>query len=100
MTIAHKTKSKVTKVFKKYGSNICVTNKDNIEIAKFGILTNANFKRNIKGYKPVDLCATNIEQLLLANLRIAKKQIVRRPCVFCGDENSQRHHVKHVRKVL
>jgi len=49
MTIAHKTKSKVPKVFKKYGPNLGITNDKNKVIAYFGILTNAIFKRNIKG---------------------------------------------------
>jgi group II intron reverse transcriptase/maturase len=100
MTIAHKTKSKVPKVFKKYGPNISVKNEHGKEIAKFGVLSNSQFKRNIKGYMPSKLCVTDIEQLLLANLRIAKKQIVRQPCVFCGDTNSVMHHIKHVRKTL
>jgi len=49
MTIAHKTKSKVPKVFNKYGPNLSITNDQNKVIANFGILTNAIFKRNIKG---------------------------------------------------
>ena len=48
MTIAHKTKSRVPKVFNKYGPNLSITNDQNKVIANFGILTNAIFKRNIK----------------------------------------------------
>lgn len=52
MTLAHKTKSKTPKVFKKYGSDLCITDGDGNLIAKFGILTNSQFKRNIKSYAP------------------------------------------------
>ena len=73
MTIAHKTKSKVTKIFKKYGFSLCVTNEHNKKIAEFELLTNAKFKRNVNSNVLSSLYVTNIEQLLLANLRIAKK---------------------------
>lgn len=100
MTIAHKTKSKVPKVFKKYGPSLSITNQHNKVIGNFGVLTNAKFKRNIKYADTSNLCVADVEQLLLANLRIAKKQIVRLPCVICGEQNTVMHHVKHVRKVL
>lgn len=77
MTIAHKTKSKVPKVFNKYGPNLSIKDEHGKEIAKFSPLSNSQFKRNIKDYKPSNLCVTDIEQLLLANLRIARKQMVR-----------------------
>jgi len=100
MTIAQKTKSKTPKVFKKYGRNLVVTDKDNKEVANFRILTGKNFKRNVKSYSGSNLVVTDVKQLLLANLRIAKKQIVREPCIICGDPNTEMHHVKHVRKIL
>lgn len=99
MTIAHKTKSKVPKVFKKYGLDLRITDAGNKIIASYGTLTNASFKRNIRNYKPESFCATDVEQLLLSNLRISKKQLIRMPCVFCG-EKAVMHHIKHVRKVL
>jgi len=43
---------------------------------------------------------TDVEQLLLANLRIAKKQIIRLPCFICGEQNTVMHHIKHVRTAL
>lgn len=100
MTIAHKTKSKVPKVFKKYGPNLSITNQHNKVISNFGVLTNAKFKRNIKEYVKSNLCVADVEQLLLSNLRIAKKQIISLPCVICGEQNTVMHHIKHVRKVL
>lgn len=100
MTIAHKTKSKVPKVFKKYGLSLSITNHGNKVIGNFGVLTNATFKRNIKNFVTSNLCVVDVEQLLLANLRIAKKQIIRSPCVICGDLNTEMHHIKHVRKTL
>ena len=72
MTITHKTKSKVPKVFNKYGFNLCVKNEDGREIAKFGFLSNFQFKRNIKSYVFLDWSVTDIEQLFFANLCIAK----------------------------
>jgi len=99
MTIAHKTKSKVPKVFKKYGPDLCITDADNKAIASYGTLTNSNLKRNVRTYRPKNFCATDVEQLLLTNLRVAKKQLIRMPCVFCG-KKAVMHHVKHVRKTL
>ena len=47
---------------------------------------------------------SNVKESFLGCLneekRIAKKQIVRLPCVICGEQNTVMHHVKHVRKVL
>lgn len=100
MTIAHKTKSIVPSVFKQYGPSLCITNEQNKKIAEFELLTNAKFKRNIKGYVSANLCVTDVEQLLLANLRIAKKQIMGLPCVICGEPDTTIYHIKHVRKTL
>ena len=100
MTISHKTKSKVSKVFNKYGLNLSVKNEYGKEIAKFGTLSNSQFKRNIKNYVSSNLSVINVEQLLLINLRIAKKQIIRQPCIICGEPNAVMHHIKHVRKIL
>jgi hypothetical protein len=86
MTLAHKTKSEVPKIFAKYGPDISVTDGSNKVLASYGNFTSANFKRNIKNYKPDDFCATDVEQLLVSSLRIAKKSFIRMPCVFCGDE--------------
>lgn len=72
MTITHKTKSKVPKVFNKYGFNLCVKNEDGRKIAKFGFLSNSQFKPNIKSYVFLDWSVTDIEQLFFANLCIAK----------------------------
>lgn len=100
ITIAHKTKSKVPKVFKKYGSNLCITNNHGKEIVKFGLLTNSQFKCNIKNHVYSNLCVTDVEQLLFTNLRIAKKQIVRLPCVICGEPNAIMYRIQHGRQIL
>jgi len=47
MTIGHKTKSKITKIFKKYGNNLTITDKNNKSIATFGSLSNSAFKKNV-----------------------------------------------------
>lgn len=97
MTIAHKTKSKVSKVFKKYGNNLTITSSENKIIAKFDLLSNKIFKRNVKNN--FDDLPPNTSNLLVENLKIAKQHLIKWPCVICG-EKAEMHHVKHVRKVL
>ena len=48
MTIAHKTKSTVPKVFKKYGSELSIRDNSNKIIASYGFLSNSKFKKNVK----------------------------------------------------
>lgn len=55
MTLAHKTKSKVTKVFAKYGPNISVTDKSNKIVISYGGFT------NVKNYKADGFCGKNVE---------------------------------------
>jgi hypothetical protein len=43
---------------------------------------------------------TDVEQLLFTNLRIAKKQIVRLPCVICGEPNAIMYRIQHGRQIL
>jgi len=69
MTIAHKTKSKVTKVFKKYGKDLTITDQKNKVIAKYGALTNKEFR---KGVGSNYYLAPDVHALLLENLRLAK----------------------------
>jgi hypothetical protein len=76
MTIAHKTKSKITKVFKKYGSELTITDSNNKVIASFGVLSNANFKKNVRQSYVSFSHTTDIEQLLLANLKVAKQHLI------------------------
>ena len=99
MTIAHKTKSKVPKVFKKYGSELTVTDSNNKVIASFGVLSNANFKKNVSQSYVSFSSVTDIEQLLLVNLKVAKQHLILWPCVICGAP-AEMHHIKHVRKTL
>lgn len=98
MTIAHKTKSEVPKVFKKYGNELRITDGDNKIIAKFDVLTNSDFKKKINKssyYFPPD-----VDQLLMENLKIAKQHLIKWPCVICGNISAEMHHIKHVRKAL
>ena len=99
MTIAHKTKSKVPKVFKKYGSELTVTDSNNKVIASFDVLSNANFKKNVSQSYVSFSSVTNIKQLLLVNLKVAKQHLILWPCVICGAP-AEMHHIKHVRKTL
>jgi group II intron reverse transcriptase/maturase len=99
MTIAHKTKSKVSKVFDKYEANLTIKDGKNKIISSYGILTNSNFKKTVSSSRIEFTSVTNIEQLLFANLKIAKQHLIKWPCVICG-EPAEMHHIKHVRKAL
>ena len=99
MTIAHKTKSKVPKIFKKYGPELTIQDNNNKTIASYGLLSNSKFKKNVKSSHVSFSDITSIEQLLLANLKVAKQHLIKWPCVICG-EPAEMHHVKHVRKTL
>ena len=98
MTIAHKTKSKVPKVFKKYGKNLSITDKNNKVIASFGSLSNKEFKNSIGNSSFMKV--PDVDNLLIENIKIAKQHFIKWPCVICGDPKAEMHHVKHVRKVL
>jgi len=95
MTLAHKSKSKITKIFAKYGNNLNIKDSDGKTIAKFQTLTNSSF-RNSK--RTNNSC--NVTQLILKNLKLAKKSVVKMPCIICGDPLSEMHHIKSVRKTL
>ena len=98
MTIAHKTKSKVTKVFKKYGADLTITDQKNKIIAKYGTLSNKEFKKGVGSNYHL---APDVEALLLENLRLAKQHLIKWPCVICGTtDNVVMHHIVHVRKRL
>jgi len=77
MTIAHKTKSKVPKVFKKYGLELTITDRNNKVAASFGVLSNASFKKNVSQSDVFFSHVTDIEQLLLANLKVAKQHLIK-----------------------
>jgi group II intron reverse transcriptase/maturase len=99
MTIAHKTKSKVPSVFKKYGQNLEVTSAKGKIISSYGTLSNAVIKRkSVNDFDTVE-GKPSVENLLFKHLKLAKIHMIHWPCVFCG-EKAEMHHVKHVRKVL
>lgn len=98
MTIAHKTKSKVPKVFKKYGKTLTIRDGEDKVTAHFSLLTNKQFKKSVK-FNSATL-PPNVEVLLKENLKIASKHLIKWPCVICGDPNAEMHHVKHIRKSL
>jgi len=77
MTIAHKTKSKVPKIFKKYEPELTIRDNNNKIIASYGFLSNSKFKKNVKSSHVSFSVITSIEQLLLANLKIAKQHLIK-----------------------
>ena len=97
MTIAHKTKSKVPKVFKKYGEDLVCTDNENRTIAKFGSLSNSEFKRGVKSSSFITIPDPSV--LLLENLKYARQHLIKWPCVICGGP-AVMHHKKHIRKAL
>ena len=99
MTIAHKTKSKITKVFKKYGGKLLIRDNNNKIIASFGIFTNSTFKKNVDSYKLEFFNTINVEQLLLSNLKVAKQHLIKWPYVIYNAP-AEMHRIKHVRKTL
>jgi retron-type reverse transcriptase len=97
MTIAHKTKSKVPKVFKKYGHELSIRNSENKVVAEYGTLSNKGFKKGVS--RASNFLPPDVDMLLVENLKIAKQHLIKWPCVICGDV-AEMHHIKHVRKVL
>lgn len=72
MTIAHKTKSKISKVLKKYGLNLIIQDKNNKNIAEWSILSNASFKRNVCNYNSENLVAIDQKQFLFSSLHVTQ----------------------------
>jgi len=97
MTLAHKSKSKTSKIFKKYGKNLNIT-RNGKTIASFKLLTNSSFKK-VNNFKDVK-GSSDVTQLILRNLKLAKLSVLKYPCVICGDPSSEMHHINHVRKAL
>lgn len=97
MTIAHKTKSKVPKVFKKYGKDLVSTDHENRIVAKFGSLSNSAFKRGVRSSTFITIPDPSV--LLMENLKYARQHLIKWPCVVCGGI-AEMHHVKHIRKAL
>jgi group II intron reverse transcriptase/maturase len=99
MTIAQKTKSKISKIFKKYGDSLAIKNSKNKIISSYGSLSNALLKKLSAGQFLNTGPSSNIESLLFKHLKLAKLSMIHWPCVICGNQ-AEMHHVKHVRKVL
>jgi hypothetical protein len=99
MTIAHKTKSKVPKVFAKFGNNLEVTDEKGKIITSFGSLSNAAIKRKFQSDFLNNEVRPSVENLLFKHLKLAKIHFIHWPCVICG-KPAEMHHIKHVRKVL
>lgn len=76
MTIAHKTKNKITKVFNKYKVDLKIINKSGKILAVFGFFNNSILKKKINTiYKSMP--ALNPEQLLKKYLQVNKKLLVK-----------------------
>lgn len=97
MTLAHKSKSKISKIFKKYGKNLNIT-KDGRIVARFKLVTNSSF-RKANNYNVVDI-SPDVTQLILKNLKLAKMSVIKYPCVICGDTSSEMRRINHVKKAL
>lgn len=76
MTIAHKTKSKITKVFKKYGDSLTIKNDKNKVISNYGSLSNSTFKKMFVGHHNKVDPSLNVESLLFKHLRLATFNVI------------------------
>lgn len=79
MTIAHKTKSKVPKVIKKYGISLCFSYTEGADANKqksisFG--SSASIKNRLKEKNYFSKPERDIAQLLLNNLRIGRMSLL------------------------
>jgi retron-type reverse transcriptase len=99
MTIAHKTKSKISKVFAKYGNELSVIDVEGKITISYGSLSNAIIKRkstnNFFNYDGV----LSVENLFFKHLKLGKVQVTHKPCVICG-KPAEMHYIKHVIQVL
>lgn len=75
MTLAHKTKSKTPKIFKKYGNELTLKDQKGKIIATFGKYEGKSFKHQRFNRKDV-VIKRDIQHLLLDNLRVARKHMV------------------------
>nr|UBY46073.1 hypothetical protein Paeru_mt_15 [Porphyridium aerugineum] len=73
MTLAHKTKTTVSKIFNKYGVELTIKDDKNKVISLYGILTNSNLKKTVSSLKNKFTSVIDIEQLFLANFTTAKQ---------------------------
>jgi len=79
MTIAHKTKSKISKIFKKYGVNITILNENNEKLVYFGKYKSDKLKKQLHNLRnlPVKYLYKNVQDILNNNLKFAKMSIVK-----------------------
>lgn len=91
MIIAHKIKSKIPKVFKKYGDDVCIIdNKDN-PLVEFGSLIDTKFKK--KFFKKLILTPSGVDRLLADGLKWVKTPMVIWPC--SGINGAQMRYFKY-----
>lgn len=97
-TLAHKTKSKIPKIFKKYGSDLTLKSENNTVIAHYGKSVIEAFQK--QRFNRMELTqGKDVNELLKANIKIAKMHMVRWVCVIC-QQPAEMHHLRHVKKVL
>ena len=75
MTIAHKTKSKASKVFKKYGNDLKVIGAKGKIIVRYGSLSNVDFNKNYSHYFKMQPFVTE-EHLFFKCLKLAKFSVI------------------------
>lgn len=85
MTIAHKIKSKIPKVFKKYGSDVCIIDDKDNPLVEFESLINTEFKK--KFFKKLILPPSGVDRLLAGGLTWVKTPMVIWPCIVLSGIN-------------
>jgi group II intron reverse transcriptase/maturase len=96
MTLAHKSKSKVSNIFKKHGEELEIRGgPDGRVLGKYGRFD----PRDKEKSSGTDSPNRDVQQLLVKSLKLGKMSMLTWPCVICGDR-AEMHHIKHVRKTL
>lgn len=102
MTIAHKTKSTVRKVFTKYGESLTIRSGNGRVLASWPKFSDrASLGGNLLNHPgPEVRGAKGLDQLLVQHLRLARQSWVLLPCAICGHPVTEMHHVRSVAKAL
>jgi len=76
MTLAHKTKSKTTKIFKKYGEDLTLTSENGMVIAIYGKSKAVSFQKQ-RFNRQEHVQGKDVDILLKSNLKIAKVHMIK-----------------------
>lgn len=99
MTLAHKHKTKISKIFQKYGNELIFTKNNGAVYAQYGVFDPLSFKERMHLTSNV-LPENDFEHLLKKNLKLAKKSLLKLSCIICGSSPAELYHIEQVKNVL